>query len=247
MVNPVAPALMTPKTSFFCSEAGPAANENEGCVDVGPEGVVFIAGLSVFEEGTPNENPEVAGLAGSAGLAKKLGTAAAAVSAGLVVGDGLKKLFDIGTVAGAAPVGPIEGAVTVMDGTFPEALDAAAAAAAAASLSFLSLSAFSFSNLSFSCRSFSCLSFSSRTLSAAAALSLSALSLASLCALSLASISISFFLFASRTFMIALASSSCFSHFEKTFAGADVRGLPFVLSDKPGVPGDSAPLTDDAK
>jgi hypothetical protein len=155
------------------------------------------------------------------------------------VDDGwLKKLFGVDVVA----VGPIEGVVTVMVGTPPGAVDAADAAAA--SFSFFSFSAFSFSNLSFSCRSFSCLSFSSRVLSAAAALSLSTLSLASL---SLASFSISFFLFASRTFMIALASNSCFSHFENTFAGAGVRGLPFVLSDKLDMPGESVPLTDDAR
>ena len=132
----------------------------------------------------------------------------------------------------AAGAGPDDkGAVTVMAGILP-------VAAAAASLSFFSFSAFSFSNLSLSCRSFSCLSLS---LSATATHSLSDLSFASLTSLSFASFSFSIFLFTSQTFIITLASNSCFSHFENTFAG--VRGLPFVLSDKPGVPGESVPLT----
>ena len=136
----------------------------------------------------------------------------------------------------AAGAGPDdEGAVTVMVGILSDA--------AAASLSFCSFSAFSFSfsNLTLSCRSFSCLSLSICALSAAAMRSLSDLSFASLTSLSFASFSFSIFLFASRTFMIALASNSCFSHFENTFVG--VRGLPFVLSDNPGVPGESALLT----
>lgn len=145
-----------------------------------------------------------------------------------------RKLFDVWASVGI-DVDPVdEGAVTVMVGT----------ADAAASFSLFSFSAFSFSSLSFSCRSFS---FSNRILSAVAALSLSILSLTSLSPLSLASFSTSFFLFASRTFMMALASNSCFSHFENTFEGAGVRGLPFVLSDRPGVPGESEPLTDDVR
>ena len=247
--GPVDPVVALPNTSFFCSEGAP--NEKGSWLVAGVGGVVVvvvIAGGFELAGCTPNPNPVVAGLTGSAGLAKKLGTADAwpvgpLVSGDLVVEDGwLKKLFDVDVVA----VGPIEGVVTVIVGT--GAVDAADAAdAAAASFSFFSLSAFSFSNLSFSCRSFSCLSFSNLALSAAAALSLSTLSLASLDSLSLASFSISFFLFASRTFMIALASNSCFSHFENTFAGAGVRGLPFVLSDKLDMPGESVPLTDDAR
>ena len=147
--------------------------------------------------------------------------------------DKAKKLF--GTLAvSLAGVPPVDGAVTMTLGTF-----GAADEAAAASFSFLSFSAFSFS--------FSCLSFTNLACSAAAAaLSLSAFSFASRSSLSfvsLASFSFSFFLFASRIFMIALASNSCFSHFENTLVGAGVRGLAFVLSDRPGVPGESAPLT----
>lgn len=145
--------------------------------------------------------------------------------------DKAKKLF--GTLAvSLAGVPPVDGAVTMTLGTF-----GAADEAAAASFSFLSFSAFSFS----------CLSFTNLACSAAAAaLSLSAFSFASRSSLSfvsLASFSFSFFLFASRIFMIALASNSCFSHFENTLVGAGVRGLAFVLSDRPGVPGESAPLT----
>jgi len=113
-------------------------------------------------------------------------------------------------------VEPVEGAVTVIEGTLVAVAAAAAAAAALASFSAFS----AFSDLSFSF-SFS-LSFS---------------------------FSASFFLFASLTFIIALASNSCFSHFEKIFVGGagllPDPTLTLVLSDSPGDSGVETPPLDE--
>jgi len=78
---------------------------------------------------------------------------------------------------------------------------------------------------SFSLFSFSFLSFSSRSFS---------------------SLSLSFFLLASRIFLIASASNSCFSHFENIRYAP--RGLLFVLSANPGVEEaiEGTPLNTDA-
>lgn len=57
------PAVVLPKASFFCSEAAPDELPNETWFVAEPAG------------DTPKPNPVEAGLTGSAGLAKKLGTA----------------------------------------------------------------------------------------------------------------------------------------------------------------------------
>jgi hypothetical protein len=124
------------------------------------------------------------------------------------------RLVDV-DVAGAVTLSE-DGAVTVMFGTW------------AASFAFLSASALSFSIRSFSARSLSSRSFSSLARSAAAR------SACSLSSFSLASRSSSFLRLASLIFIIACASSSCFSHLEKALLA--VRGLPFVLSGRPSGP-----------
>lgn len=125
------------------------------------------------------------------------------------------RLVDVDVdVAGAVTLSE-DGAVTVIFGTW------------AASFAFLSASAFSFSIRSFSARSLSRRSFTSLARSAAAR------SACSLSSFSLASRSSSFLRLASLIFIIACASSSCFSHLEKALA---VRGLPFVLSGRPAGP-----------
>jgi hypothetical protein len=144
-----------------------------------------------------------------------------AVGAGAVVvlgAAGVPKLNPDGAGV-AAGVDDSEGWVTVIDGIFGAA--AAAAAAAAASFSFLSLSCFSLSNLSLSIRSFSSLSLSTRSLSNRSFSSLSAFSFSSR---ALASSSARFM---ARSLVIASASISCLSHFER------LRGRVFVLSDRP--------------
>ena len=90
--GPVDPAVALPNASFFCS--GPAPNEKGSWFVAGAAGVavvVVIAGAFEVVGCTPNANPVVAGLTGSAGLAKKLGTADAVgvlVSGDLAVDDG---------------------------------------------------------------------------------------------------------------------------------------------------------------
>ena len=126
-----------------------------------------------------------------------------------------KKFGRLVVVAGVVTLSE-DGAVTVIFGTW------------AASFAFLSASAFSFSIRSFSARSLSSRSFSSLARSAAAR------SACSLSSFSLASRSSSFLRLASLIFIIACASSSCFSHLEKALLA--VRGLPFVLSARPGGP-----------
>jgi hypothetical protein len=126
-----------------------------------------------------------------------------------------KKFGRVVDVAGAVTISE-DGAVTVIFGTW------------AASFAFLSASAFSFSIRSFSALSLSSRSFSSLACSAAAR---SAFSLSSF---SLASRSSSFLRLASLIFIIACASSSCFSHLEKALLA--VRELPLVPSGRPGGP-----------
>lgn len=151
--------------------------------------------------------------------AAPVGLGAAGAGAAVVLGAvGGAKLNPDETGA-AAGVDDSEGWVIVIDGIFGAA--AAAAAAAAASFSFFSLSCFSFSNLSFSKRSFSSFSFSSRSLSSRSFSSLSAFSFSSR---ALASSSARFM---ARSLVIASASISCLSHFER------LRGRVFVLSDRP--------------
>lgn len=118
-------------------------------------------------------------------------------------------------VAGAVTLSE-DGAVTVIFGTWAD------------SFAFLSTSAFSFTIRSFSARSLSSRSFSSLARSAAAR------SACSLSSFNLASRSSSFLRLASLIFVIACASSSCFSHLEKDLLA--VRGLPFVLSGRPAGP-----------
>lgn len=143
------------------------------------------------------------------------GLGAAGAGAAVVLGAvGSVKLNPDGAGA-AAGVDDSDGWVTVIDGIL------GAAAAAAASFSLFSLSCFSFSNLSFSKRSFSNLSLSSRSLSSRSFSSLSAFSFSSR---ALASSSARFI---ARSLVIASASISCLSHFER------LRGRVFVLSDRP--------------
>lgn len=209
-----------------------------GAVEVGNEKgevVAWAAGVGMAEGVRPKAKFEGAGFGGSVDLEKKLEADGAAVgvgvgSAGFV---GLKNV--LGTAPPPVPLRVPDGGTTVILGA-----EVADALAAASSFRILSFSTLALSSLSFSAFSLSCLAFST-----AKAFSFSTFSFASVSALSLASLSISFFLLASRTFIIALASSSCFSHFEKTF-GPGERGLAFVLSNKPGV-GESCPLTDPAK
>lgn len=137
---------------------------------------------------------------------------------------------------GCWPRLPIDGAVTVIWGT-----EADFWAASAASFAFFSASAFCCASLCPRSRASRC-SRSTRSRSCRwRSFSFSARSTRSRSSFSLASRSISFFRFASRIFIIARASSSCFSHFENTFSG--VRGLPiaFVLSDSPAT-GEALPL-----
>ena len=164
----------------------------------------------------------VAGIEAEADVLLKKGVEvnplAAVLTTGLAVVDpvgALEKKF--GTfvdmdVAGGAVTFSEDGAVTVIFGTWR-----------AASFAFLSASAFSFSILSFSARSLLSLACSAATRSAS-----------SLSFFSLASRSSSFLRLASLIFIIACASSSCFSHLEKALLA--VRGLPFVLSERPGGP-----------
>lgn len=165
----------------------------------------------------------VAGIEAEADVLLKRGVEVVAVfPAGLAVVVGpvgvLEKKFETFVdvdVAGAVTFSE-DGAVTVIFGTW------------AASFAFLSLSAFSFSIRSFSARSLSSRSFSILARSAAAR------SACSLSSFSLASRSSSFLRLASLIFIIACASSSCFSHLEKALL--EVRGLPFVLSGRPAGP-----------
>jgi len=227
---------------------------NAVAVEVEVDGVVVVVALA--PEGFPNENPVVvvaaaggaeggcvtpnvkepptvvAGL-GSAGFAKKLGIALVVVEAAVVVAgvgavgapedndedsEGLVGFAKKSTappvvvVSDGVGVVPVEGAVTEIAGTL---VTAAALACLSFSFSFLSFSAFSNLSLSLSLSLSFSLSFS---------------------------FSASFLLFASLTFIIALASNSCFSHFEKAFAGGVAGLLPdpittLVLSDSPA--GDS--------
>jgi hypothetical protein len=129
------------------------------------------------------------------------------------------RLMDV-DVAGAVTLSE-DGAVTVIFGTWAD------------SFAFLSTSAFSFTIRSFSARSFSARSLSSRSFSSLAR-SAAARSACSLSSFNLASRSSSFLRLASLIFVIACASSSCFSHLEKDLLA--VRGLPFVLSGRPAGP-----------
>lgn len=175
------------------------------------EGAVGVGVVADFDVGGGPKN--VAAKASPAGFG-----AAGAGAPVVAVAVGGAKLNPDGAGA-AAGVDDSEGWVTVIDGTFGAA--AAAAAATAASFSFFSFSCLSFSNLSFSKRSFSCLSFSIRSLSNRSLSSLSAFSFSSR---ALASSSARF---KARNLVIASASISCLSHFER------LRGRVFVLSDRP--------------
>ena len=167
----------------------------------------------------------VAGIEAEVDLLLKKGevdSLVAAFPAGLAVvadpigalGKKFGRLVDV-DVAGAVTLSE-DGAVIVIFGTW------------VASFAFLSASAFSFSIRSFSARSLSSRSFSSLALSAAAR------SACSLSSFILASRSSSFLRLASLIFIIACASSSCFSHLEKALLA--VRRLPFVLSRRPAGP-----------
>ena len=213
-----------------------------------PDAAVVVAGVSCFPApGLLKENiggPGAAAAGVDTGVPlvgakeKPDGFVLVAAAGGLLKNDGAEGLtVEVGALsvglgdvaAGVAKIFCIEdgadGAVTVMVGTLGGAAEAASSA-------FLSASAFSLAALSFSCLSFSARSLSNLALSAAAARSRSSLSFNSLSSFSFDSRSISFFLFASRTFIMAFASNSCFSHFEKTLWG--FLWLPFVLSESPG-------------